>query len=67
MVKFIFTEDSLRNIEATPVFIEHYAQPRLIQGEAGRQVVERLKIPSSKETDVLSSGISMENRDGKAF
>lgn len=66
MVKFIFTKDALKSVEATPVFIEHYAQPRLMKREEGRQVVERLKIPR-EEKDVLSSGASVKNQDALAF
>ncbi|HZX35983.1 MAG TPA: CapA family protein [Thermodesulfobacteriota bacterium] len=66
MVKFIFTKDALESVEATPVFIERYAQPRLIEGEEGRQVVERLKIPR-EEKDVLSSGAPVKNQDALAF
>ncbi|MFZ3072162.1 MAG: CapA family protein [Thermodesulfobacteriota bacterium] len=66
MVKFLFTKDALKSVETVPVFIEHYAQPRLMEGEDGRQVVERLKIPQ-EEKDVLSSDVLTENRGALAF
>ncbi|MEK7314089.1 MAG: CapA family protein, partial [Deltaproteobacteria bacterium] len=66
MVKFLFTKDALKSVEATPVLIEHYSQPRLIEGEEGKQVTERLKIPV-EEKDALSSGALEKDQDALAF
>lgn len=47
--KYTFYDDQLIDVEYTPIQIENYGQPRLLEGNAKQQIIDDMK----KESDIL--------------
>lgn len=45
VVKFVFTKQGVKSIELKPILIEDYSQPRFLEGERAKRIIERLKLP----------------------
>lgn len=43
MAKIVFKDKKLREIEITPVFIERFSQPRVLEGEEAKRVIDSIK------------------------
>jgi poly-gamma-glutamate synthesis protein (capsule biosynthesis protein) len=46
VVKFIFNKQGIKSIELKPILIEDYSQPRFLEGERAKRIIERLKLPA---------------------
>ncbi|HRY63512.1 MAG TPA: CapA family protein [Patescibacteria group bacterium] len=51
VLKLTMTKSGVRSIEATPILIEDYCQPKILRGEEGEKVVKRLGIETEKIGD----------------
>jgi poly-gamma-glutamate synthesis protein (capsule biosynthesis protein) len=44
IAKIIFDENGVKNIEFTPILIEDYAQPKILEGEDAERILKKLNI-----------------------